>query len=80
MYLLAKSMRHDTYRHINQFDPESISDQIIGKHRSALKSGIGPFVPVWVGNVQLGDGNSMDLVGGLGHRSLDSQFVVVVEN
>lgn len=66
------------YRDVNHLDPESVADKIVGEDYSALEAGILPFVVVWVGNVQFGDSDSMDLVGSLGHLALDILLVVVV--
>lgn len=68
-----------TYRDVDHLDPEGIADQVIGEDYSALQAGILPSIVVWVGNVQLGHGDSMDLVGSLGHLPLDILLVVVVQ-
>lgn len=66
-------------RDVDHLDPEGIADQVIGEDYSALQAGILPSIVVWVGNVQLGHGDSMDLVGSLGHLPLDILLVVVVQ-
>lgn len=37
-------------------------------------------MPVWIGDVQLGHRDGVDLVRGLGHRALDRLLVLVREN
>lgn len=69
----------ETYRDIYELDPERVPDQVVGEDRCSLQAGIGPSVPIWVGNVQLGDRNGMDLVVGLGDGPLDRLFVFIGE-
>lgn len=67
-------------RNVYQLQPECIAHQVVGQDGGALEPGVGPSVPVRVGNVQLGDGNSVNLVGRLGHSALHCLLVLVREN
>jgi hypothetical protein len=65
-------------RDIHQLDEVGITHKIIGKDRSALKSSVYPSASFCrVGDVEFGNGNSVDLVGSLGNGALDSLLVVV---
>ena len=65
-------------RNVDQLDEVGVAHQIIGEDRGALQAGVGPSVAVvWVSNVELGNGDSMDLVGSLRYGTLDSLLVVV---
>lgn len=66
-----------TYRDVDQLDPEGITDQVVRQHGRALQACVRPVGPVRVGNVQLGDGDGVDLVGRLGDGALDRQLVLV---
>lgn len=67
-------------RNVDQFDPEGISDEVVGEHSCSLEACVDPSVPVWQCDVQSCDGNSLDLVGSFGHEALDSFLVVVREH
>lgn len=67
-------------RDIDKLDPECISYQVIGQYGSTLQACVRPSVPVRIGNVQLGYGDGVDLVGGLGHSALDRLLVFVRED
>lgn len=69
-----------SYRNIHHLEPVGVSDQVVGQHNSALQSRVGPFRAIGICNVELGDGDGLDLVGLLGHEALDGVFVVVVED
>lgn len=69
-----------SYRNIHHLEPVGVSDQIVGQDDGALQSRVGPFRAIGICNVELGDGDGLDLVGLLGHEALDSVFVVVVED
>lgn len=65
-------------RDVHELDEVGVAHEIIGEDRSALQAGVGPSVAVvWVGNVELCNGDSVDLVGSLRHGTLDSLLVVV---
>jgi len=66
-----------TYRDVHQLDPEGVADQVVGQHNGALQPRVGPSVPIGVGNVQLGDGDGVDLVVLLGHVALHRLLVLV---
>jgi hypothetical protein len=66
-----------TYRDVDQLEPEGITDQVVCQHGRALQACVRPVGPVRVGNVQLGDGDGVDLVGRLGDGALDRQLVLV---
>lgn len=66
-----------TYRDVDQLDPEGVTDQIVRQHGRALEACVCPAGPVRVGNIQLGDGDGVDLVGRLGNGALDRQLVLV---
>lgn len=68
-----------TYRYIDQLQPESVSNCVVRQDSSALEACVGPPMLVGIGNVQLGDGDGMDLVGSLGDGALDRLLVFVRE-
>lgn len=70
--------KRGAYRDVDHLDPESVTDEVIGEDYSALQAGILPSVVVWICNVQLGDSDSVDLVGSLGDLSLDILLVIVI--
>lgn len=68
-------------RDIYKLDEVGVAHEIIGEDRSALQASVGPSVAVvWVSNVELGNGDSVDLVGSLRYGTLDSLLVVVRED
>lgn len=68
-------------RDIHQLDEVGVAHEIIGEYCSALQASVGPSVAViWVSDVELGNGDSVDLVGSLWHGTLDSLLVVVRED
>ena len=69
-----------TYRYVYQLEPECVAHQVIRQHHGALEPGVGPSMPVGVGNVQLGDGDGVDLVRRLGHSAFHRLLVLVGEN
>jgi hypothetical protein len=69
-----------TYRYVHHLEPERVADQVVGQHDGALQARVGPSARVGVGNVQLGDGDGVDLVGRLGHGALHRLLVLVREN
>lgn len=69
-----------TYRYVHHLEPERVADQVVGQHDGALQACIGPSARVGIGNVQLGDGDGVDLVGRLGHGALHRLLVLVREN
>lgn len=66
-------------RHIDHLDPECVAHQVVGEHRSALHAGVGPSVAVGIGDVQFGDCNCVDFVGGLGYCALDRLLVLFAQ-
>jgi ActR/RegA family two-component response regulator len=65
-------------RDVHKLDEVGVAHKIIRQYRSALQAGKGPSpAVVWVGDVQLSNGNGVDLVGGFWHSALDSLLVVV---
>lgn len=64
-------------RDIDEFEPEGVADQVIGKNGSTLETSIGPSLTIGVGNVEFGDGDGVDLIRGLWNCPLDRLFVVV---
>ena len=46
-----------TYADVYQLNPKGIANQVVGQHRRALQSGVGPFGRTWVCDVQAGDGD-----------------------
>lgn len=75
--LPARSALSRTYRNINHLDPVRVAHEIVCQHDGTLEPGIGPFRRVGVGYIEPGDGDSVDLVGLLGHAALDRLLVVV---
>lgn len=66
-----------TNRYVDKLDPKCVAHQVVCQHRSTLQACICPVVPVWIGNVQLGDRNGVDLVRRLGYGALHCQLVLV---
>jgi hypothetical protein len=65
-------------RDVDQLDEVGVTHKIIGEDGSALESSVDPSTSFFrVGDVEFGNGNSVDLVGSLGHSALDSLLVVV---
>jgi hypothetical protein len=62
VYLLVPDDATVGRRDVHQLDPEGVAHKIVGQYCCALQSCVCPVVPVRVGNVQLGDSDSMDLV------------------
>lgn len=62
-------------RDIDQFKPKGVADQVVGKDYSPLKAGVSPSWPAWKCNVQLCDGDGLDLVGSFRHSALDGLLV-----
>ena len=58
-------------RYIYQLDEEGVSHKIVGEHSGSLKAGVGPSVPVGIGNVKSGDCDGLDLVRGFGYGSFN---------
>jgi hypothetical protein len=69
-----------TYRYVHQFQPESVADQVIRQYCSALQPSIGPSVLVRIGNIQLRNGDSVDLIRRLWNSALHRLLVLVREN
>jgi hypothetical protein len=68
-------------RNVHELDEVGVAHEIIGEDRSALQTGVGPSVAVVrVSNVELRNGDSVDLVGSLRYGTLDSLLVVVRED
>jgi hypothetical protein len=68
------------YRDVDHLDPKGVADKVVGEDYGALQTGVLPSVVVWICNVQLCDGDGVDLVGSLGDLSLDILLVVVVQD
>jgi len=65
-------------RDVHELDEVGVTHKVIGEDRSALESSVDPSAPFQrMGNVEFGDGNSVDLVGSLGNGALDGLLVVV---
>jgi hypothetical protein len=69
-----------TYRDVHHLQPEGVADQVVREDGRALQPRVGPSVPVRVGNVQLRDGDGVDLVRRLGDGALHRLLVIVREN
>jgi len=68
-------------RDVHELDEVGVAHEIIGEDRSALQAGVCPSVAVvWVSNVELRNGDSVNLVGSLRYGTLDSLLVVVRED
>lgn len=67
-------------RYVDHLEPEGISDQVVGQHNGTLQARVGPSVPVGVGDIQLGDGDGVDLVARLGDGALDHLLVLIGQN
>ena len=64
-------------RHIDELDPEGVSHQVVGQDCCPLQTRVGPSVPVRIGDVELRNGDSMDLVRGLRDRPLDGLLIFI---
>lgn len=69
-----------TYRHIDHFQPESPSHQVIAEDSCPLQTSICPSRGIWVGYVESCDSYGKNLVGRLGDISLDGFLVDIAEN
>lgn len=69
-----------TYGDVDHFQPVRVADQVVGEHDSSLQAGVGPFPGVWVGNIEAGDSDSLDLVALFGDEALDDLLVSIVED
>jgi len=67
-------------RNVHHLEPKRISNKVVREHDRALQPGVGPSLPVGVGNVQLCDSDGVNLVSGLGHGALHHLLVLVREN
>lgn len=67
-------------RYIHHLEPIRIPHQIIGEDDGSLPSRVGPSLPVWVGDVQSGDGNGLDLIGLFWDEPLDGLLVLLVKD
>lgn len=66
--------------YVHHLQPVRMADQIVGEDNCALYTGVGPFLPARVGDVELSNSDGMDFVGLLRHESLDGIFVVIAQN
>ena len=65
-------------RDIHELDEVGVTHKIIGEDRSTLKSSVDPPASFQrMGDVEFGNGNSVDFVGSLGDSALDGLLVVV---
>lgn len=64
-------------RYVDQLEPECVPHRVVCQHNSALQSSVGPSVLVGIGNVQLGNGDGVDLVRRLGNGALHRLLVFV---
>jgi hypothetical protein len=67
-------------RDVHHLEPVGIADQIVGEDDCALEACIGPFCRVRVCYIESCDADSLDLVGLLGHVSLDGVLVLVAKD
>lgn len=67
-------------RDVDQFEPEGIPNQVVAQDCGALQSGVGPSASIGVSDVESGNSNRLDLVGGLWDSSFDRLFIGVSEN
>lgn len=67
-------------RNVDHLQPECVPHQVVREHHSPLQPGVGPSVTVWVGDVELGDCDGVNLVRGLGNSALHRLFVLIGEN
>jgi hypothetical protein len=67
-------------RNVHHLQPVGVADQVITQNDGALKSRIRPFRRIGVCYVESGDGDGLDLVGLLGHKSLDRILVILIQN
>lgn len=67
-------------RYIHHLEPIRIPHQVIGEDDGALPSCVGPSLPAWVGDVQSGDGNGLDLIGLFWDEPLDGLLVLLAKD
>ena len=65
---------------VDEFHPEGVADEVVGEDRGALEAGVGPSGAAGVGDVEFGDGDGVDFVGGFGDGAFDRLFFVVGED
>ena len=59
------------YRYIDKLQPECVADKVVGKDHRALQACINPSAIIGPADVQLGDRNSVYLIGSFGDCPLD---------
>ncbi len=79
MYIMALWLS-DAHRYIYHLHPVCFPPPGHGEDGSTLQSCVGPFLPVWVRDIESGDGNGLDLVGLPGDDSLDGLLVLLKED
>ena len=68
-------------RDVHELDEVGVTNKIIGEDRSTLESSVYPSAPFCrVCDVEFGNRNGVDFVGGFRHSALDSLLVVVRED
>lgn len=67
-------------RDVDEFEPEGVAHEVVGEDCGALEAGVGPSLAVWVGDVEFGDGDGVDFVGGFGDGAFDCLLFVIVED
>ena len=65
---------------VHQLDPEGVAHEVVGEDRGALEAGVLPLWAAGEGDVEFGDRDGVDLVGGFGDGALDRLLLVVAED
>ena len=65
---------------VNEFDPKCVAHEIVGEHRSTVQPTVGPSCTIRVGNVEFGDGDSVNLVRRLRDRSFHNLLFLIRED
>ena len=65
---------------IDELEPEGVAHEVVGEDGGALQAGVLPLRAVGEGDVEFGDGDGVDLVGGFGDGALDRLLLVVAQD
>ena len=62
---------------VHEFDPEGVAHEVVGEDCGASEARVGPSCAAGVGDVEFGDSDGVDFVGGFGDGAFDCLFFVV---
>lgn len=67
-------------RYVHHLEPIRIPHQVIGEDDGTLPSCVVPSLPVWVGDVESGDGDGLDFIGLFWDKPLDGLLVLLAKD